>query len=407
MVVLQHSLDRSLPQADGANSPGRTIATLEWAEPADVAHVFRLCAELKSKNWRPALVFHHEGLLRAALNAATPGSVAIAVIRDDNHIRTIWPLRVERRHGLKLAVDLAAPVVQYTDVIGEPLDDATLRMVGRRLRQDFGADVILCRGIRRDSGLACLLSQAGDGVDNESASPFVDLRFYQSFDEYCRRFSKQTIRTRKQRRRKLETQHGPLDFAVLEGPAAREAVATALHWKRQWLNANALPSRALCNNARHERLLAAVDSPGVHVSILSLGKRPVAVELGFSSDEHYAAYLGAFDPAFAHFSPGQEQMLLTLEWCFARGFARYDLLPPRDAYKLHWTRPGDEAPVSDHCVALSPVGALYGLARRYARTPLKRTVLALPTKARVAVRRYGPAAVGVGATAATIGILAD
>jgi CelD/BcsL family acetyltransferase involved in cellulose biosynthesis len=151
--------------------------------------------------------------------------------------------------------------------------------------------------------------------------------------------------------------------------------------------------------------LQAIDDPAAHISVLSTQDRPIAVELGFSYADNYAAFMGAFDPDYASCSPGQEQMLLTIEWCFARGFSRYDLLPPRDAYKLHWAR--DEETVSDHCVPLSVAGWLYLLARRHARTPIKRTILGLPAELRVAARRYGPAAAGIGATAATIGILAD
>lgn len=355
---------------------------------------------------RPGNAFQQDGLLRAVLLAAGD-RVAIVVVKRGDEIRTIWPLRFERRYGLTLAVDLTAPFAQYSDVIGEPLDGHALWMIRTKLRDAFGADAILCRGVRQDSGLAEALAETGGAPIDETSAPYVDLKAFGSFENYQRRFSKQTTRTRRQRRNKLEAAHGPLGFAVLDGESGRPAVETALQWKRGWLQANGLSSRVIGAPDQEGILLAAIESEATRISVLSANGKPVSVELGFTCANSYSSYLGAFDPAFAIYSPGQEQMLLTIEWCFAQGFARYDLLPPGDAYKLHWTRDGDAEPAADHCVALSSAGALYALALRHARAPIKRTVLSLPTRLRVAARRYGPAVAGIGATAATIGILAD
>ncbi len=346
--------------------------------------------------------FQHGGLLRAGVRTAAERA-AIVVATRAGRITTIWPLRLEHRYGIRIASDLATPFAQYSDVIGEPFDADAFRIVQTKLRDGLGVDVILCRGVRQDSGLATAL--ANHGVVEQSAAPFVDLAAFATFENYCRRFSKQTTRTRRQRRRKLEVQHGTLHFAVMDGRTGRNAVAKALLWKREWLDNSGLSSRLMNAGDLQATLLAAIDDPAAHVSVLSAQDRPIAIELGFSCGDHYAAFMGAFDPDFAGYSPGQEQMLLTIEWCFAQGFARYDLLPPRDAYKFHWANNAELT--SDHCVPLSSAGALYLLARRYARAPLKRTVLGLPAELRVAARRYGPVAAGIGATAATLGILAD
>jgi CelD/BcsL family acetyltransferase involved in cellulose biosynthesis len=353
---------------------------------------------------RAGNAFQHDSLLRAALRTAGEQAVAVVVTRNDAVV-TIWPLRLEDRYGIRIATDLAAPFAQYSDVIGEPLDINSLELLQARLRDSFGVDVILCRGVRADSGLARALGDSS--VVEQSAAPYIDLAAIETFERYCTRFSKQTARTRRQRRRKLETSHGPLDFTVLGGAQGRDAVALALQWKRDWLKASGLSSGIVNVRDRQETLLAAVDDAATHVSVLSARGKPIAVELGFACGGNYAAYLGAYDPDVAGFSPGQEQMLLTIAWCFEQGFARYDLLPPRDAYKLHWTREHDEEQVRDHCVPLSAAGALYALARRYARAPAKRTILSVPAHVRVAVRRYGPVTAGIGAMAATISLVTD
>ncbi len=404
MPLLQNVSGNALATVAGTSSENSTAVEV-LTDPAS-ASLLLYSAVTDPGRMRPGNAFHHSGLVRAAMAAAT-NRAAIVVVKRGNDITTIWPLRFERRYGFKLASDLTAPFAQYSDVIGEPFDDEAFWSLRRKLRDGFGIDAILCRGVRRDSGLARVLTQTRGSVVDETAAPFVDLEAFETFENYCTRFSRQTTRTRRQRRRKLETAHGPLHFAVLDGRDARDAVVQALRWKRQWLQASGLSSRVVGAFDLQTILLAAIESPGAYVSVLSAQGRPIAVELGFSCAGHYTAYLGAFDPEFAIYSPGQEQMLLTIEWCFAHGLARYDLLPPRDDYKRHWTRPLDEEPVRDHCVVLSSAGALYALARRYARAPIKRTVLGLPARVRVAARRYWPAAAGIGATAATIGILAD
>lgn len=404
MSLLQGVSDNVL--ATFADAVGESAPAVDILSGPAAASVLLSSAATGPGSRRPGNVFHHDGLLRAVLAAAS-NSVAVVVVRRGDDITTIWPLRFERRYGLKLASDLAVPLAQYSDVIGEPFDEETFWSLRRRLRDGFGIDAILCRGVRKDSGLAKVLTQLRGSIVDETAAPFVNLDAFGTFENYRAHFSKQTVRTRRQRRRKLDTAHGPLHFAVLDGRDGRDALAHAMQWKRQWLQANGLSSRVVGALDQQAILLSAIESPGAHVSVLSAQGRPVAVELGFSCAGHYTAYMGAFDPEFAIYSPGQEQMLLTIEWCFAQGLSRYDLLPPRDVYKLHWTRQFDEEPVRDHCVALSSAGALYTLVRRYARAPVKRTVLGLPAGVRVAARRYGPAAAGLGATAATIGILAD
>ena len=399
----RQSTFNDLLAVDTATHLTRGSATIDILSGQAAATLLLSSSRIGRLGRRPANAFHQQGLLCTTLRAAADRA-AIAVVSRDDTIATVWPLRFEQRCGLRIATDLAAPLAQYSDVIGEPLDAVAFGALRTRLLDEFGVDAVLCRGVREDSGLAAALADSV-AVD-QLAAPFVDLQAFGTFENYCSRFSKRTTRARGQRRRKLEALHGPLDFSVLDGGHGRDALARALQWKRQWLDTNGLSSRVFSADDQQAILLAAIDDPAAHVSVLSAQGKPVAVELGFSCAGNYAAFMGAFDPTLAAFSPGQEQMLLTIEWCFARGLARYDLLPPRDTYKLHWTRPGDEVSVTEHCVGLSTAGRLYALARRHARTPIKRTVLGLPAAVRVAARRYGPAAAGIGVTAAIIGVLA-
>lgn len=374
-----------------------------------VAAMLQHAYEANTRAPRPGTVFHQTGLLLAALAALPPEQALVAIVKRAGAVQTLWPLRIDRRvYGVRLATELASPLTQYSEVIGEPLDDDTFHALRELLRGQHRVDAILCRNVRADSGLAAALAGTPEASIDQDAAPYVDLQAFDTFEAYCEQFSKQTLRTRRQRRRKLEAAHGPLGFTVLSGSAGQEAVARALQWKQQWLREQALSSRVVGADEQEAMLIAAINGPGVHVSVLSADKRPIAIELGFANRQHYAAFMGAFDPALASFSPGQEQMMLTLEWCFEQGFSRYDLLPPRDAYKLQWTKGRGEEPVQDYCVPLTPLGTLYQLARQHARARIKRAILALPKDVRAKALRYGPIAAGIGGvTAAALGILVD
>jgi CelD/BcsL family acetyltransferase involved in cellulose biosynthesis len=378
---------------------------LSLAAGAEAAALLRQADDIGRGHPRPGTVFHQTDLLLAAL--ATAPQALVATVTRAGTARTLWPLRLERRYGVLVATDLASPFTQYSDVIGEPLDDETFQTLCHQLQASHRVDAILCRAVRADSGLAPALTAMPNAGIGHDGAPFVDLLAFDSFDAYEAQFSKHTQRMRRQRRRKLEKAHGPLRFTVLSGAAGQAALATALQWKRQWLRDQGLSSRVIGAEDHEATLMAAANGPGVQVSVLSAGAAPVAIELGFANQHHHAAFMGAFDPALAAFSPGQEQMMLTLAWCFEQGFSRYDLLPPRDAYKLRWTRGHSEEPVQDYCVGLTAMGTLYKIARQHARARLKQAVLALPKDIRAKALRYGPLAAGVGATAAAVGVLID
>lgn len=357
---------------------------------------------------RPGNIFHSQALMlasgRASLSRGTP-CIAACVLRN-GAIETVWPLRIMRDMAVSIATDLADPVAQYSDVMGAPMDGESLALLGHRLRTDFGADALLARRVRSDSGLDSGLADVATVIDQNEA-PFADLAAFGSFERYLASFSKATARKIRQRRARLENAHGALSFESLQGDRAREAVQIAAGWKRAWLGAQALTSRVFDGIANEALLIEASAAPNANASVLRAGNRAIAIELGFISGPHYAAYLGTFDPAFAAYSPGQEQMLRTIEWAFAQGFERYDLLSPADSYKLHWSRGKSAERVRDYGIALSRVGGMYLFMRRHARARVQRTIDAMPVAMRQAARRYGKVAISVGGTAAAMGLLND
>lgn len=315
-------------------------------------------------------------------------------------------LRLMRTFGLGFALPLAAPVAQYCDAAGDGFDTVALNAVCHALRHEAKIDLVLLRKVRSGHGLAEALAAIGQPQSTIVAAPYIDLAAFGSFPAYEKSFSSSTQRNRRQRRRKLETEHGALSFTVRPGADAPDLVSRAIAWKRQWLAAQGHASPVF-DAGKNEAAFRSIAENGF-VSVLSAGERPVAIEVGFAAAHDYVAYLGTFDPAFQNFSVGQEQMLRTIEWCFGQGFTRFDLLAPDDDYKRHWTRAVTSVEVMDYAVPLSLLGKNLGEVRRRARPLARSVILSLNPKVRAAGRRYGPhtailsAALGVSAMLAAL-----
>jgi CelD/BcsL family acetyltransferase involved in cellulose biosynthesis len=315
------------------------------------------------------------------------GSTIITAIFDDGgNAATILPLRTEQHLGIRRAVPLTAPISQYAPGIGAPITTEQLQGLGAALSRHCGIDILLLRRVRPGSALHDALVATGTGGEPESAQ-FIDLAAWQSFDAYDKAFSNSTRRNRRQRRQKLEAEIGPVTFEVVDAACAGDVLRSATGWKADWLREAGLPSPVLGDEVWCEALIACAQAPGAHLSVMQAGGRCVAVELGFSQGSEYVAYLGAFDPAMARYSVGQEQMVRTIAWCFEQGFTRYDLLAPDDSYKRFWTRGNPGETVTDFTLPVSLKGQAYAFAYQHGRPLAKRAMHAVPAPIRRAVMR--------------------
>ncbi len=381
MMLARQRLPLARPAGSGA-------AALLAGEEA-LAAMLRAAASLRAG---PGNVFHGAGMMRAASERAQAAQEPVLAARlRHGATTTVLPLRITRRHGVTRAVDLTAPLGQYSDTIGRHVTADDIVMLARQLRSQYGVDVVEARRVRADSDLAGALAAAGARRHAPQSAPFIDLTAFRDFSEYDAQASRHTRRNRKQRRRKLADAHGPLAFSVVPAREHRDVLRMAIGWKREWLGAHGHPNIVFDGAANEDALLRACDDPHAHLSLLRAGDTLAAVELGFSAGAYYAAYLGSYNPALASYSVGQEQMLRTIAWCFEQGFARYDLLAPADDYKRGWAR-GSAVAVHDYCLPLSPVGAGHVFARRYGRPLARRCFRALPAGWRRKALRWRSAA---------------
>ncbi|HEX2840008.1 GNAT family N-acetyltransferase [Hyphomicrobium sp.] len=346
--------------------------------------------------------FDQFDLVVAAAHIATQSGAEplVAIFRREGRVKTVLPLRRERRLGARIAVPLVYPLAQYTNVVGEPLAPHELPPLCKTLSEK-GLDILLLRKVRADSGLFEALSQNAQSQNAVETALYIDLSAYPNFASYEATFSNRTQRNRRQRRQRLEAAAGPLTFDVLRGNDAMAAFDTALAWKRLWLAERGVSSPVFDSGAWEDLLRSTVTSGSAIVTALRAGESFAAVEVGFADRKTYVSYLGAFDPTLSAHSPGQEQMRRTIAWCFEQGFARYDLLAPADDYKRQWARTDTGVAVDDYAIALTPVGRGMAEIRRHIR-PLARDIYhSLSPEMRVAGGRYGkPAAAAAAAMCA-------
>lgn len=401
--------ERSEPSGSGGtriSACGTLIETVTGA--AAVQALQPLWGELEAR-YGPAPLFQRFAVSSACAEAAeADGSVVlIAVLSRGGLAETLFPLRIARRLGPRIALPLAAPLGQYADVVGAPPTPTAFAALADLLAASHGVDLLHLRGVRVDGNLFAALP-ADAIVPDAAAAPFIELRRFANFGAYDASFSRQTRRNRRMRRQKLEAEAGPLSFMVVQGVGMRAILEQAIAWKRDWLDGAGLSGAVFETAAWRDALMKAAMSDDAFLSVLSADAQPLAVELGFADGYDYHAYLGAFDPAFARASIGQEQMLRTVEWCFRRGFERYDLSAPADAYKLGWTRTGTRTDMVDCIMPLTAIGQGYGLMHRHARPLARRMVMSLPPAVRRGARKGAKpaaivtAALGAGALVAAM-----
>lgn len=365
--------------------------------------------------WREAETHGRSGtfqtfdvIVRAAKLAEDMGAEPLVLVfRRGGAAASLLPLRIEHFVGARVGVPLVHPLAQYADVVGANLDPQAFQRASGLLANK-GIAALLLRKVRADSGLHAALARYGRSQNAGDTALYIDLGAYDTFDAYERSFSSTTRRNRRQRRKKLEGLAGPLSFSVLRGNAALPAFDTAIEWKRGWLAARGISSPVFDGGAWEQLLRHMVASGQAVVAALAGNDTLLAAEVGIPNDNTYIAYLGAFAPEYSSGSPGQEQMLRTIAWCFERGITRYDLLAPTDAYKRQWTRTETGVAIDDYTVALTTIGRGFAEVRRHVRPVARDLYLRLSPDVRVAGERYAkPAATVAAAVMCTSAVIAS
>jgi CelD/BcsL family acetyltransferase involved in cellulose biosynthesis len=256
----------------------------------------------------------------------------------------LWPRMVVHSAGLKRLETLSAPHAQYCGALIRRgvIAQADLAKEMRAATRAAGCDVTISRAVLDGSALAELLAHKKMIEGEENASSILDLSGFTSVDAYNAQLKTLQKRNRNRRRNHL-SRLGALSFEVIwpGHPDFATLVRTGAQMKRRWLSETGRYSVGFSMPGYEEFLIDLAGDPdtarGACLSVLRVGERVVAVELGFLKNGHYYAYIGGFDWELRHLSPGKVQMEMTVAWLIEKGATGYDLLINPAQYKDSWT----------------------------------------------------------------------
>lgn len=331
VLRLEKSVFRPVPHAEIRPPVARGVGDPQTELHSGADAVERAATAWTALEERGATTaFQTYAMARAAarVHTARGEEIHVAVVRQDERPMALIAATVSRWCGISTLRFLGDPLIQYGDALAAP--DASPQHIAHALEilsAHRVASFAWLRKVRADARLAPFL-QSGAKSLLVDAAPYVDL----TAGDTTR--SRDARELRRCRRRLAE--QGALAFAVSDGVAARPWLDQALTLKRGWLTAQGLHSRVI-GDPFWEGALAAMtqqDGPArLAAAHLTCGGRTAAIEIGLIHHGCWYAFLGATDPAFAKYGPGQLQMADLMAHCRATGLKVYDLLPPAQAYK--------------------------------------------------------------------------
>jgi CelD/BcsL family acetyltransferase involved in cellulose biosynthesis len=312
--------------------------------------------------------------------------LSIVTARRHGKLVLVWPLVAERTGLVTRLSWMGEPVSQYGDVV---MDDEAggldlLREAWVFLLMQTRASVVQLRRVRADAKVAPLMRELALIETEPLIAPYLDLRSAPSFEEYEKRYSNGSRKSRRRQRRRLED-HGPLSLAHYRGGAtARDLALHAIELKRAWLRQRGLVSPAL-KDTRTARFFADVAAAeqrpaGCQVLALMSNGRPAALEVSISAKDRTAAHIIVYDPDLEKHSAGVVLMEDSIRQAYGERCAILDLMAPGDPYKLDWA--DASVGVATFTAPLTPVGWVHAKAHLAVRSSLKKALNLLPISMR-------------------------
>ena len=313
--------------------------------------------------------------------------LAIVTARIGGRLAMVWPLVVDRVHGMRVVAWAGEPVAQYGDVLVEsgPARTVLLRAGWQFIAAHVKPDLARLSKTRADAAVAPLLNELGAISTHSESAPYLDLASAPTFAAYEERYSSKARKNRRRQLRRLE-EEGVVSAHHLEaGATANAVVGDVLAMKRAWLHAKGLISRPLMD-PRVTRFFHAVASAGprpvgVRISTMTCGDALAAASIGFVCRDLIAVHMIAYDLTYEKAGAGGLLFERAIAASLEAKLAVFDLLAPANSYKMEWAD-GDVA-VYDYALPLSLAGRTY--VRGYlqiVQPRLKAAILALPLSVR-------------------------
>ena len=336
---------RTVQQLPPPNPAGLTVEILGDREAFD-----RLAPEwnkLHTANDAQRIGFQSHGWLTAWLDAFAPTAsdwqnVKFVTARQAGELRVVCPLILVRKGGMRRLCWLGEPASQYGDVVcdGTRSNAPAIRAAMDHAVRELKPDVVWLRKVRCDAAITDWLETSDAVRLCSDEAPFLDFRNASRPEDYCQRYSAKSRKNRRRLRRRLE-ELGPVEMTVLPpGLKAQNALTTAIHFKRRWLEQRGELSSALRDRRMDDfltRITAKADYvANPYVSIMTCAGRPVSIQFGLLSRNRLALHLIAYDPTMEKTGAGILHIEETVAHAINSGWRELDFLAPGAAYKSAW-----------------------------------------------------------------------
>ena len=173
--------------------------------------------------------------------------------------------------------------------------------------------------------------------------------------------------------------HGPVGFAMVEGPADRAAaMQEALRLKHDWLCRTAQLSAGYAHPANEAFLAQLAIRDEFRVARLSVGGETAAIEAGLLRHGCYASLVQSYEARFAQHGPGRLLFWQIIEHAATLGIEVLDFLAPAYPHKREWANA--EIAVLDYLIPLGPWSWVIVSYLRHARPRLKSWLRRMPKR---------------------------
>lgn len=265
------------------------------------------------------------------------GRPCCAIVRENGHLRLVWPLAVTRHRGPWLLATAPAPS-ECTDPLIEPgADSRSLAEAAcDRIWAEIGADLIYIDFVRTGTAAHAALLSKRPFWTHTVESFAAEWEGHSRWESYHASISRGLRGQIESRRRRLSA-CGDLRFEqVRSRPEQERVIRWILEQKARWLDGKGRKSACVGTREYEQFLLAApgmVQSMGtVAIFHLALGGETIAAEYHLLNEWRLDCIVAAYSKQHEKLSPGHVLRRHVMEWAFRHGIA-YNFGPGRDRYK--------------------------------------------------------------------------
>ncbi|MBV9873102.1 MAG: GNAT family N-acetyltransferase [Verrucomicrobia bacterium] len=269
----------------------------------------------------------------------SPAEIRVLLIWRKDQLVGLFPFWIERGFGPFTIKILGHGISDYLDALGREAEWHNLPpLIEAWLNQELGSEGSVEFGQLKQNALLASVPRAGIFEEETSwgeVCPVVPLR-----GERTAAVVPSALRSNLESVfRQAEKSGRPLDFEIANDDSFEEAITLLYHlhtkrWQRRG-SAGIFATKQQRDFYRQafKSLHAAA---AIKIFVLRLGGNPVAALVAFIHKRILYYYIGAFDPDYAKFSPGNLIILRAIEFAGRAGCHSFDFLRGREAYKYRW-----------------------------------------------------------------------